>query len=731
MTTSHDNLGNAEDLLGFDKLRFERARERLRRIMGEELSHAPLRLFVTADDQHLPKRLLGRSVTELLMQMTAAEILEIPGVGPTRLRRLLDVIERAILHMETSRESRSVHQEPQPIEQAASPIAAPVQPEAAPGNTPSAWQTYFDLICGHHLDHLPIGMFADSIRDLPRGLWDKPLSAFLDPSPLGPITRQKVELVVTQLARFLESVDPNAFASLPALPVRRQLAAWIERVARQPEPPTRDEFVVGFCVPLLSQIEADSSADVSTMCALKLGIRGEPETLESIGVRFGVTRERIRQHLATICDGLRIRWPDGPSQLKRLLDVLNAPSARRDVQELAVRIARELFDTAQISDTKVAETVAEAWRAAGRQRLTPMTVEEMKEWSARALSGIDRDVAAELIQSRFPKCERNGTPIWFSDSDTDKVLWVLQMKARPASVTDILGELHTAHAVLHDGATLEQLLATAHEAKAPRSLAGKMGRDPRFVEIEDNQWLPAEACGFFRINGSWSIRLSTQTKIATPLESLPISQVVTFLVTGMLQRGIVDATSAGVHRFINELLGQLFGASLPPLITPYVLADMLVVHGDGVIRHMRRRRLQWEAAVPGLQAWGKRRWVGHVATEMGKPIVLAELDTALRAYYQDYADYVIQQIHYHHYSIDDDAGGSDKRVAFVTHLGSGIPIIIAPIDWRLNSDANPPNVSPGVLEVVSQLRAKIAAGEMNPSALRLTPWLAELVHRQA
>ena len=174
----------------------------------------------------------------------------------------------------------------------------------------------------------------------------------------------------------------------------------------------------------------------------------------------------------------------------------------------------------------------------------------------------------------------------------------------------------------------------------------------------------------------------------------------------MLHRGIIDATSAGVHRFINEVLGQLFGASLPPLITPYVFADMLVVHGDGVIRHMRRRRLKWEAAAPGLQAWGKRRWVGHVVTEAGKPIVLAELDTALRAYYQDYADYVIQQIHYNHYSIDDDAGGSDKRVAFITNLGPGIPIIAAPIDWQLDVAADPPNVSPGVLEVVSQLRQR-------------------------
>jgi len=65
----------------------------------------------------------------------------------------------------------------------------------------------------------------------------------------------------------------------------------------------------------------------------------------------------------------------------------------------------------------------------------------------------------------------------------------------------------------------------------------------------------------------------------------------------------------------------------------------------------------------------------------------------------------------------------------VTHLGPGIPVIAFPIDWEL--DANHGNVSAGVLQVVEQLRSKISAGEMNPSALRLTPWLNDLVRGEA
>lgn len=60
MTTAPHVLRHADAPLVFDKLRFDRARKRPRGLKGAELSSAPLRLCVTADDENLPKRLLGR-----------------------------------------------------------------------------------------------------------------------------------------------------------------------------------------------------------------------------------------------------------------------------------------------------------------------------------------------------------------------------------------------------------------------------------------------------------------------------------------------------------------------------------------------------------------------------------------------------------------------------------------------------------------------------------------------
>ena len=68
------------------------------------------------------------------------------------------------------------------------------------------------------------------------------------------------------------------------------------------------------------------------------------------------------------------------------------------------------------------------------------------------------------------------------------------------------------------------------------------------------------------------------------------------LISGFLERGIVDATVWGVHRFANEMLARIFGVTLPETVTPFVLADMLVKLSDGLMRTMRRRRLRWDTA---------------------------------------------------------------------------------------------------------------------------------------
>lgn len=728
LTMSNEYSAQPEDSPGAGAVRFDLARERLRALLGNELAHVPLRQFLTPDDKHLPKGLLGHSLHKILMQTTARAILDTPGVGHTRLNRLLSVMERAIQNMEANQAHASVQPSPASEVGAATPLIIEAPNETNRGTAPADWHAWCKRIYLHRLDQRPIGAFAESLHELPRALWSAPLASLLDSltlDTLGPLTRRKVEKVIARLGCFLEAADSDTYASVPELPRIRLIAAWVENGVSRGVPPTRADLVGGFCEPLLGQIEADFSADASVMCALALGIRSEPETLEAIGDRFGVTRERVRQQIEDAAEGLRVRWVDGASYLRRLLKLLDTPEAKPDARLLAARVAEELFDTTPASDVALSDRILAAWRAAGRQRLTPMTADRIGEWIARTMPGIATTSAVQLIQRNFPHCQHGGASVWFSDSETDSVLRWLYAKGEPARIDDHVIERLITHAAPTAHPTLEQLHANAHIANTSRNLAARVSRDPRFAQVDDRLWMPAESCGFCRVDGAWSVQLDALPRGRLPLVSLPVSFLAKFVVSGMLQKGIVDATAAGVHRFINELIGNLFGAELPRSVPPYVLADMLVAQGDGVIRHMRRRRLHWESATSGLQVWGKRRWVGHVVTEAGKPMTLAEVGAALRAYYQDYVDHVINQLHYHHYSITDDAGGPDKRVAFITHLGPGIPVIAVPINCQRNIDHA--NLSPGVSRVVTQLRAKLAAGKLNPQALRSTPWLADLV----
>jgi hypothetical protein len=639
---------------------------------------------------------------------------------------LLNVIERALEQIEARNETGVAIGGSTDSERVETVLSVEAEPESkSDGLRGDDWEEFLIAIYRHRLESLPIGMFVESLADLPSSLWESPLASFFDPAKLGtfgPVTRAKVETIVTQLGTLLRSADSSRFVILPSLPTIRQASVWIDQAVRSAEPPTTDAFIAGFVEPLLTQIRTDFSTDVSTMCERRVGIRCEPETLEAVSSLFAVTRERVRQQVARVNAALKIRWPEGSSMVRRFLVWLGERDAARDVTRLAARLADELFDTSAVNKTSVTRQISAAWRTAGRQRLTPMSVDEIKAWSVGALPEIAPETTASVVCATFPTCERDNTPVWFSDTPGDRVLWWLHMKGEPAYLGDALGEMLLASSTIDESCSVEELLEKAQEAKAPRALAAQLQRDPRIVHLGDQQLIPAESCGFYRSNGDWCVRVLPVTEHRQTVPGIPLTQVTTFLVNGMFDRGIVDATAAGVHRFINEILGQVLGAELPSSVTPYVLADMLVLVSDGLVRHMRRRRLRWDSVALGVRARGKRGWVGHVVAEAAVPMLLSELDAALRHYYQDYADHVIDQLCY---KKDDDEGDEDSRVAYVTQLGYGIPVIAVPAGWQLQADHS--NVSPGVREVAARVRQTLDAGSARDVDFPSAPWLAALI----
>ena len=186
-----------------------------------------------------------------------------------------------------------------------------------------------------------------------------------------------------------------------------------------------------------------------------------------------------------------------------------------------------------------------------------------------------------------------------------------------------------------------------------RNVRLQLERDPRFVEDEYNRILAAENCSFVRVDGSWHVRVHrNRVEEAPRSESICLENLSQLICTGLLELGVSDATVWGVQRYADKVLGQIRYGGLPPEVSPFVLARKLVAHSEGMIRVMRRRRLRWDESEGAPPVRGKVGWIGHVVTKAAIPMTIRELDTALRAFYQDYEWYVLSQI-----SVDDEEDG--------------------------------------------------------------------------
>ncbi len=166
------------------------------------------------------------------------------------------------------------------------------------------------------------------------------------------------------------------------------------------------------------------------------------------------------------------------------------------------------------------------------------------------------------------------------------------------------------------------------------------------------------------------------------------------------------------------------GSDLPEQLTPVVLANLLALHSNGAMRHMRRRRLRWDDQ-NGLQfVRGKSGWVGQVVSLKGMPISLDELYDLLKESYQDYPLYVVKQI----IIAADEDGHFDERVRYFRGSRRRLPAILVPTDWTLNSDCS--NVSTGILRHAKRLRRFMQENRIDATEFQNVPWLLEVVQSE-
>ncbi len=576
-------------------------------------------------------------------------------------------------------------------------------------HTGTSWRTFCEIIERHNLQPIWLGMVAPSLHQLSSTFWKRHIGEFSSKSlrelsevqGLGP---QKVNLIVDifrQLAIHLESIPSETHLATYLIPKPiRNVNVWLEEVLGEKRVPDVDEIAERFMRPLAMQLRTDLTAEIASLVIRRIGIGGAPETLEEIANAVGLTRERVRQLTKRATEVVQVRWPHGKYLLDDLYDLLrSAPDTQRQLAFIRTILDR-CFDV-EFAKGGSRSDVLSAWHQAGRKRLTPMKEDEIAEWLARRFPRIAPEVGVGWICEEVSTSNGdNGEAVYFSDEPLDRLLHKLYEDRIAVTMGEVLEVL--------DG--------------DERSLAGRIARDPRFVEIDDKRIHASHHCSIERHSDVWYVRLAPQSSGKTPrLDVISIENLVQLVISGLTQAGIADATVWGVHRFANEVLARIYAATLPDSVSPFVLQDLLIGHSNGVIRRMRRRRLRWDCADDSIPIRGKRGWVGYAVEQANIPMTIEELGAELRQYYQDYEFYVLQQLSL----IDDDEGEGFSGAEFFSGIPHRVPPIVLPDTWTL--DVERANVSQAIKVIADKIVDVGRRKGFPKTELESIPWLIELV----
>ena len=324
----------------------------------------------------------------------------------------------------------------------------------------------------------------------------------------------------------------------------------------------------------------------------------------------------------------------------------------------------------------------EKWRKVGRDRLTPLTTDELLSWAAGACPGVKPKIARGWIDAACPAVPSggmyadDGETLHFTEEPLDRLLVALLRDGEPQHLRDAAATLDVEE----------------------RSLKGRLDRDLRFLRDEFGRVTPSGRFRLSRRGDVWQIALPPEEDRGGEGRVVSLEALRVLIVSGLSARGVHDATAWGVHRFAVETLRRLYGVTLPPGLDQFLLADVLVQESGGEVRPMRRRRLRWDGAGGTAAAIGKRGWVCRVVADSGGPLLLSEVDPLMRRHYQDYEPYVINQLA--NAFAGRDAGSPDDEEGENPHAirfegGGSLPNFVVPDGWRFDPAAM--NVSTGVL----------------------------------
>ena len=681
--------------------RFVRVQALLRARCDDATLDQPLSGWVVAADRHLPQAFVALPIREIIAS-SYRQLTQTRNLGLGRIEKLIDVLERAAdpappINLPPLNRAN--------LEATSASSADLVLPAEL---TETIWREWCHAIHDHRLGGENLGQFVATLGDLPQGLWLAPLCEFADRTlteirnipGYGP---SRVEQILETFSRIAQSISsPQVYAPLAlrlSSSFARDAALWAEAVLEGESIPDAPAIREAFLIPLFSQLETDLGAETAAIVRRRLGADAPAETLVQIAMDYGLTRERIRQIALRAGEAIHARWPEGRHVLENVFRRLQA-SPGNDQQLAMLHALLDCCFDLRIAREGAYADVLGAWDRAGRAKQTPMTEAEVRIWASEEFPDRPANLILRSLETEGYRHHCDGGALFFSPDPLDQFLLRLHENPGPVLVAE-----------------LAKLIGGEE-----RTIRMRMERDPRFVEDDFKRVWAAEHCSFFRRAGRWSLRLDplADSGLERRAEAIEAAELAHLVVGGLMHAGICDATVWGVHRFAASSLRQVYAAALSAHITPFVLAVTLIRHSDGLVRHMRRRRLRWDSADGSIPIRGKRGWIDHVATGAGMPMTFEEFDTALKGVYQDYEPYSLKQLH----ADEEEDGETGHGYQFVPGVSHVVPAVLIPGGWELDADGA--NVSPGVRRAVAKIVSMAARSPFPKSHLDGLPWMVRL-----
>lgn len=317
------------------QLRYERIAGGLSALSPAQLSRR-LADYTADDDRFLPQSLLHLSVSEVA-ELSFADVARIPHVGLTKIRNLLELLERVLRDHNAAKDDSFV-------------VDAAPKSDTSNAPTPARWSQWAEALTNHPWREIAIGRVAERLGAMPRSIWRVPTGAFVDMSfdelrqlkSFGPRRIAAIAAVVESLHRSLAAAEAaQTVAVIPGPACLAQIESWTLDVLCRRRQFTVEEIRSRVIEPLVDLVRHDLGDQVAIVAAEMLLASPNVRRLSAplpIGKRASVYVRR-HQMRRLIGEAIFVRWPRGVKVLEAIASQAQ-PGVEVDVLHNAVHALR-------------------------------------------------------------------------------------------------------------------------------------------------------------------------------------------------------------------------------------------------------------------------------------------------------------------------------------------------------------------------------------------------------